>query len=68
MMIFMFLLIRALCHLLLRRRWHTYAISDLYGVINVHFKETRVTLLIRTELLNTLMIGHLAVMITFSMN
>jgi hypothetical protein len=79
MIIFMFLLIRALCHFLLRgggglwtpmtplrRRRHTCAISDLYGVTNVHFKEVRATLLnhaashlktlIPTELLNTLMI------------
>jgi hypothetical protein len=49
----------------LRRRWHTCIISGLYGVTGVHSKEARVTLLILTELLNTLMIGHIAVMIIF---
>jgi hypothetical protein len=44
----------------LRHRRHTCAISGLYGVIGVHFKEARTTLLIPTELVNTLMILFLS--------
>jgi hypothetical protein len=38
------------------RRQHTCAMSGLYGVAGVHSKEVCMTLLIPTEILNTLMI------------
>jgi hypothetical protein len=46
-------------------RQHTCTISNLYGVTDIHSKEAHTTLQILTEILNTLMIGHLAVMIIF---